>query len=134
KAARHTLEIPDVRHRSGELDVAHPLAANLGAGHLDTAPLTDDALEPHPLVLTAIALPVPRGTEDLLAEEAVLLRLQGAVVDRLWLLDLTVRPLPDVVRCGQPDAELVEEVDVEHFVYVLTIVARVNALWVLGPP
>jgi hypothetical protein len=32
-----------------------------------------------------------------------------------------VRPLPDVVRCGQPDAELVEEVDVEHFVYVLTI-------------
>jgi hypothetical protein len=29
--ARHTLEVPDVRDRSGQLDVAHPLATHLGA-------------------------------------------------------------------------------------------------------
>ncbi len=115
--ARDALEVPDVGHRGGELDVAHPLTADLGAGHLDAAALTDDALEPDPLVLAAVALPVPLRTEDLLAEESVLLGLQGAVVDRLRLLDLTVRPLPDVVGGGQPDAELVEEVDVEHVIY-----------------
>ena len=91
--ARDTLEVPDVGDRSGQLDVAHPLAAHLGAGHLDAAALADDALEADALVLAAVALPVPGGTEDLLAEEAVLLRLERAVVDGLRLLDLAVRPL-----------------------------------------
>ena len=112
--ARDTLEVPDVGDRSGELDVAHPLAAHLGPGDLDAAALADDALEADPLVLAAVALPVPGRTEDLLAEEPVLLRLEGAVVDRLGLLDLAVRPLADVVRGRQADAQLVEEVDVEH--------------------
>ena len=95
--ARDALEVPDVGDRSGQLDVAHPLTAHLGAGHLDAAALADDALEADALVLAAVALPVPGGTEDLLAEEPVLLRLQGAVVDGLGLLHLTVRPLADVV-------------------------------------
>jgi hypothetical protein len=85
-----------------------------GAAHLDAAALADDALEADALVLAAVALPVPGGTEDLLAEETVLLRTEGAVVDGLGLLHLTVRPLADVVAAGQTDAELVEEVDVEH--------------------
>src|SRR5262245_45705914 len=102
--------------RGGQLDVAHPLAAHLGPGDLNTTALTDDALEPDALVLAAVALPVPGRTEDLLAEEPVLLRLQGAVVDRLWLLDLAVRPLPDVLGGGQTDTKLVEEVDVKQFV------------------
>src|SRR5579875_2127088 len=109
---RHTLEVPDVRDRSGQLDVAHPLAAHLGAGHLDAAALTDDALEAHPLVLAAVALPVASRSEDLLAEQAVLLRLQCAVVDGLRLLDLAVGPLTDVVGGGQADPEFIEEVDV----------------------
>ena len=110
--AGHALEVPDVRDRRGQLDVAHPLAPHLGAGDLDAAALTDDALEPDPLVLAAVALPVPGRAEDLLAEEPVLLRLERAVVDGLWLLDLAVRPLPDVVGGGQADAQVVEEVDV----------------------
>ena len=114
EAARDALEVPDVRDRSGQLDVAHPLTTHLGARDLDAAALADDALEAHALVLAAVALPVPGRTEDLLAEEPVLLRLEGAVVDRLGLLDLAVRPLADVVRGGQADAQLVEEVDVEH--------------------
>ena len=114
EAARHTLEVPDVRHRSGELDVAHALTAHRRLRDLDAAALADDALEAHPLVLAARALPVAGGPEDLLAEEAVLLRLQRAVVDGLRLLDLAVRPLADVVRRCQTDLEVVESCCVEH--------------------
>ena len=125
QTAGHALEVPDVGDGGGELDVAHPLAAHLGAGHLDAAALADDPLEADALVLAAVALPVPGGTEDLLAEEPVLLRLEGAVVDGLGLLDLAVRPRADVVGGGQADAELVEEVDVEHrFLLSLRSVAR----------
>src|SRR5690606_26146594 len=114
QARRHTLEEPDVRDRGGQLDVAHALTAHLGARDLDTAALADDALEAHALVLAAVALPVPGGAEDLLAEEPVLLRLEGAVVDGLGLLHLTVRPGTDVLGRGQADAQLVEDVDVEQ--------------------
>src|SRR5699024_6547440 len=103
----------------GELDVPHPLTADLGAGDLHTAALADDALEPDPLVLSAVALPVPGRAEDLLAEEAVLLRLEGAVVDGLWLLHLAVRPGADLVRGRETDTWLVEDVDVEQFSYFL---------------
>src|ERR1035437_3056379 len=98
--------------RGDQLDVSHPLAAHLGPGDLDPAALTDDPLEPDPLVLPAVALPVLGRTEDLLAEEPVLFRLERAVVDRLRLLDLAVRPLPDVLSRGQPDAKVVEVIDV----------------------
>ena len=81
---------------------------------LHAAALADDALESDPLVLAAVALPVPRGTEDALAEQAVLLRLQRPVVDRLRLLDLTVGPCADLVRGGQADPELIEVVHVQH--------------------
>src|SRR5204863_6217812 len=67
-AARHTLEEPDVRDRSGEVDVAHALAAHLLPRHLDAAALADDALVADALVLAAVALPVLRRAEDALAE------------------------------------------------------------------
>src|SRR5690606_24461606 len=77
---RHALEVPDVRDRRGELDVPHALATHLGARDLDATALTDDALEPDPLVLAAVAFPVAGGAEGLLAEEPVLLRLEGSVI------------------------------------------------------
>jgi hypothetical protein len=101
-----------VRDRRGQLDVPHPLAPHLGPSDLDAAALADDALEPDALVLAAVALPVPGRAEDLLAEEPVLFRLEGAVVDGFRLLHLAVRPLPDVLGGGKADAEVVEEVDV----------------------
>ena len=107
-------EVPDVDDGGGQLDVAHALAPDLRAGDLDAAALADDALEPDALVLAAVALPVLGRTEDLLAEEAVLLGLQRAVVDGLRLLDLAVGPRADGVRGGQADAQLAEVVDVEH--------------------
>src|SRR6478735_4402008 len=102
----------------GQLDVPHPLTTNLGASDLDAAALADDALEPNALVLTAGALPVPGRAEDLLAEEPVLFRLEGAVVDGFRLLDLAVGPRANVVRGGETDTQLVEEVDVEHWWHV----------------
>jgi len=113
--ARHSLEVPDVRDGCGELDVPHPLTTHLGTGDFYPAAFTDDALEAHPLVFAAVALPVPRGTEDLLAEQAVFFRLEGAVVDGFGLFDLAVRPTTNIVSGGQADTQFVEEVNVEHF-------------------
>ena len=112
----HTLEVPDVRDGGGELDVTHALAAHRGLGDLDAAALAHDALEAHPLVLAARALPVARRAEDLLAEQAVLLGLERPVVDGLRLLDLAVRPLADVLGRGEADLEVVKSCCVEHVV------------------
>ena len=90
KPGRDALEIPDVGNRGGQLDVAHPLPPDIGPGDLDAAALADDSLEPDPLVLTAVAFPVPGRTKDLLAEQTVALRFQSPVVDGLRLLDLAV--------------------------------------------
>src|SRR6202012_1664429 len=108
------LEEPDVAHGRGQVDVSHPLTTDLGTGHLDAAALTDDALVTDPLVLTAVALPVLGRTEDALAEEAVFLRLQRAVVDRLGLGDLAPTPGADLFRGREPDLDRVEIVDVDH--------------------
>ena len=114
QARRNALEVPDVRDGCGQFDVAHPLTTHLGTRHLDAAALTDDALEANALVLAAVALPVASRSEDLLAEQAVLLGLQRAVVDGLRLLDLAEGPIADVVCSGEANAEFIEEVDVEH--------------------
>src|SRR6266576_3824327 len=103
-AARDALEVPDVADRRGELDVAHALAAHLGPRHLDAALVADDALVAVALVLSAVAFPVPGGTEDALAEKAVALRAERAVVDRLGLRDLAVRPRHD--RVGRSQGQL----------------------------
>ena len=97
EAARHTLEEPDVGHGSSELDVAHPLAADLGTRHFNAAPLADNSAETHSLVLPAVALPVSRWTEDALVEEAILFRLERSIVDCFWLFYLAKRPGPNLV-------------------------------------
>ena len=106
-------QVPDVHDGRGQLDVAHAVATHLRPRDLDAAALADDALEAHPLVLAAVALPVLGRPEDLLAEEAVLLGAQRPVVDRLGLLDLAVGPSPDGVARGQAYAQLVKGVDVQ---------------------
>src|SRR5690606_15672784 len=67
-ARRHALVEPDMRHRDGELDVAHALATNAGESDLNATAVADDALVLDALVLSAGALPVPGGTKDALAE------------------------------------------------------------------
>ena len=84
------LEEPDVADGRGQLNVRHALAANLVESDLDAAFVADDAAVLHPLVLAAQALPVAYRAEDTGAEQAVPLRLEGAVIDGLRLLDLAV--------------------------------------------
>ena len=112
--ARDALEEPDVRHRRGQVDVAHALAADLRARDLDAAALADDALVADALVLAAVALPVLRRTEDALAEQPVLLGLERAVVDRLRLGDLAGAPGADLLRGGEADLDGVEVIDVDQ--------------------
>jgi len=94
--------------------MAHALTTHLGTRDLDSAPLTDDALEADALVLTAVALPVLSGTEDLFAKEPILFGLERAVVDGLRLLYLTVGPHAHAVGSGKANPKLIEIIDVEH--------------------
>src|SRR6185437_12318232 len=86
------LEEPDVRHRHGELDVAHALAAHARQRDLHAAPVADYAAIADALVLAAMAFPVLDRAEDALAEEPILLRLERPVIDGLRLGDLTPGP------------------------------------------
>jgi hypothetical protein len=97
-ARRQRLQEPDVRHGAGQVDMAHALTAHLGQRDLDAALLADHAAVLEALVLAAQALVVADRAEDLGAEQAVALRLEGAVVDGLGLLDLAVGPGADHVR------------------------------------
>ena len=87
----------------GQLDVAHALPADLGAGDLHAAAVADLALVADLLILAAVTLPVLGGAEDPLAEQAVLLRLQSAVVDGLRALYLAVGPGANLFGGGDPD-------------------------------
>src|SRR2546430_16826795 len=118
---RQRLEEPDVRHRHGELDVAHPLAPHLRERDLHAAAVADHAAVADALVLAAVALPVLHRAEDTLAEQPVPLRLERPVIDGLGLGDLTPRPpsslslerqplallgiawTPDLLGAGDPD-------------------------------
>ncbi len=104
-AARQRLEEPDVHHRRGELDMAHPLAPHLGQGDLDAAFLANDAAEFHPFVFAAKTLIVLDRPEDAGAEEPVPLWLEGAVIDGLGLLDLAKGPALDLLRRGDVDPD-----------------------------
>jgi hypothetical protein len=102
--------------------VAHALATNLRARHLDAAALTHDALVADALVLAAVALPVLGRTEDALAEQPVLLRLERAVVDGLRLGHLAGAPAADLLRGGEADLNGVEIIDVDHVWALLAVV------------
>src|SRR2546425_6574300 len=123
---RQRLEEPDVRHRHGELDVAHPLAPHLRERDLHAAAVADHAAVADALVLAAVALPVLYRAEDALAEQPVPLRLERPVVDGLGLRDLAPGPpgalalqlealallriarAPDLLRGGDPDLDVIE--------------------------
>src|SRR4029079_16472905 len=75
-----------------ELDVTHALAAHLAQGHFDAAAVADHTAIANALVLAAMTFPVLDRTENALAEQSVLFRLERAIVDCLWLRDFTPRP------------------------------------------
>ncbi len=96
----HTCE-----HGRRQFDVAEPLATDFRERNFDAALVADHAAVLHALVLAAQALPVGDRAEDAGAEQAIALRLEGAVVDGLRLGHLTVRPAADLFRRSQADAD-----------------------------
>src|SRR5205814_9530311 len=86
------LEEPDVRDGYGELDVTHALATDTAQGDFDAAAIADHSTVANSFVLAAVAFPVLDRTEDTLAEQAILFRLERAVVDGLGLENLAPRP------------------------------------------
>src|SRR5579862_5173066 len=130
-----------MRHRRGQLDVAHAVAPHLGQGDLDAAFLADDAAILHPLILAAQAFVVLDRAEDAGAEQPVALRLEGAVVDGLGLLDLAVGPGADALRAGDRDADLVKALrtadlpeDVHQFVHARPLSRKHSARRHGAPP
>src|SRR6185436_2288531 len=89
---RQSLEEPDVSDGYGELDVTHALTTDAAQGDFDAAAIADHSTITNSLVFAAVAFPVLDRTENPLAEQAVLLRLERAVVDGLGLENLTPRP------------------------------------------
>ena len=126
-----TAEEPDMGDRRRELDVTHPLAADDRARHFDAALVADDPLIADALVLSAVAFPVLRGTEYLLAEETLRFVPLGAVVDRFRFRHFPVRPLEDLIRARErePDGiEVADFGDVFHRrVLRLSIIGRRNS-------
>ena len=88
----------------------------LARGDFHAAAVADLALVADLLILAAVALPVLRGAKDALAEQAVALGLEGAVVDGLGLFDLAVRPFTDHLRRSESDFDRVKRC-VTHFLY-----------------
>ena len=106
---RNGTEVPDVRYGGRQLNMAHPLTADLLAGHLDTALFADLALiATAALIFTALALKILLRAKDGLAEETAALGLERAVIDGLTLRDLTVRPRTDHVGRCQADFDGIE--------------------------
>ena len=108
EATREGLEEPNVGHGRGQVDVTHALAAHPAVGDLDAAAVALDPLVLDALVLAAGALPVPLRAEDPLTEQTLLLRAIGPVVDRLWLLDLAIRPGPNVVGAREANRDALD--------------------------
>src|SRR5581483_1743975 len=107
-AAGEALEKPHMRAGAGQLDMPEALAADARKGYFDAALIADDAAVLHALILAAQALPVGDGTKNAGAEQAVALRLEGAVINRFRLGDLAVRPAPDFLRRRETDPNGIE--------------------------
>src|SRR5262249_2052753 len=110
-AAGESLEEPHVRAGRSQLNVAEALAADFAQSDFDAALVADDSAMLHALVLATQAFPVRNRTENLGAEQAIPLRLEGAVVDGLGLGDFAVRPGTDLFGTRQADANGIEVCD-----------------------
>ena len=144
QTAGHALQEPNMGDRDGEADVAHALTTDAGDGDFDAALIADDVLVLHLLVLAAVAFVVADGAEDALAEEAVRLGLERAVVDGLRALyflealdlavavfvefveELFARPLDDLLGRGDRDGDEIEGLFLRFVGGELGGVLRVN--------
>src|SRR5579863_3656146 len=107
-AAGQAFEEPHVRTGRSQLNVTEALAPHLRQRNFHAALVADDAAVLHALVLAAEALPVGYRAEDAGTEQAVALRLEGAIVYGLRFGDFAMRPAPDFFGRGKADADGIE--------------------------
>ena len=88
----HAAGVPNVRNRRSQNNVTHALAAHGSTRNFHAAFVALDAFVADVFVLAAIALPVFLRAKNSLAEQPVFFRPQAAVVDRLGLRNLAIRP------------------------------------------
>src|SRR5580658_2510120 len=86
----------------------HAVAAHLLHRHFDAALFAHDALVLHSLVLAAQAFVILHRPEDPRTEKTVALRLEGAIVDRLGLFDLAMRPAQYLFWTRKRNADPIE--------------------------
>src|SRR5689334_6854797 len=92
-----------MHHGRSQLDVAHSLAAHTAVCDLHAATVADHAFVLHAAVLAAGTFPVFFGAKDSLAEQTVLFRTIGAVVDCFRLFYFAERPTANVVWSSKAD-------------------------------
>jgi hypothetical protein len=76
-------EIPDMSHRSSELDVTSSLTTNLRSRDFYTTSFTDNSFISNSLVFSTGTLIVLSRAKDLLTEESTSFWALGTIVDRL---------------------------------------------------
>ena len=103
------LEKPNMADRHREFDMAHALGTDTREGDFHAATIADDAAMLDAFVLAATASPQSRtGLKIAFAEKTALFGLEGAVVDRLGVLNFPVRPGTNGIRRGHTDADVIE--------------------------
>ena len=93
-------------YRHNQLYVACTLATYLLLSNFNTTTVADDAFVTNTLVLTTVTLIVLRRTKNALAEQAITLRLIGAVVDGFGLQHLTIRICHNLFRWSKTNGNL----------------------------
>src|SRR5207237_8232115 len=99
------------RARPGAVHAGHPLSALARQSDVHTAAVANDAPMLDPFVFAAGTFPVLDRTENAFAEQAALFRLEGAVIDRLRVLDLALRPDANGFGRSDADADVIHQVD-----------------------
>src|SRR5882757_6080177 len=103
-ATGQSLEKPHVRARRGQFDMTQPLTTDFRQRDFHTALVADDSAMLHALVLAAETLPVRDRAKNAGAEQAIALRLEGAIVNGFRLGYFPMRPAPDLLRRRQTDS------------------------------
>src|SRR5438128_1647623 len=88
--------------------MAQTFAPHFRLRHFNAALVADHAAVLHALVLATETLPVCNGSEDPRAEQAIAFGFERAIVNRFRLSYFTVRPLTDLFRRSERDANRLE--------------------------
>ena len=92
----------------GQFDVTKTLSANLDLRDFDATTVAYYTSIADALVLAAVAVPVLDRTENALAEQPIALWFEGAIVDRLGLGDLPLRPSANSLGRSELNADGIE--------------------------